>query len=49
MKAFQNTDALLYIFGFGFNIGAQPDYSDLGGGGGPPPPAAPVAAPPAGP
>ena len=49
MKAFQNTDALLYIFGLGFNIGAQPDYSDLGGGGAPPPPAAPVAAPPAGP
>jgi hypothetical protein len=31
MKAFQNTDALMYVFGLGFNIGAQPDYSDLDG------------------
>jgi hypothetical protein len=29
MKAFQNDNALIYVFGLGFNIGAQPDYSDL--------------------
>jgi hypothetical protein len=32
MKAFQDTDALMYMFGLGFNIGAQPDYSDLEAG-----------------
>jgi hypothetical protein len=47
MKAFQNNDALLYIFGLGFNIGAQPDYSDLGGGGEAAPGAPPAPAPPA--
>jgi hypothetical protein len=29
LKSFTDTEALLYIFGIGFNIGAQPDYSDL--------------------
>jgi hypothetical protein len=41
MKSFENAETLLYIVGFGFNIGAQPDFSDLGpggaGGGGTPP------------
>jgi hypothetical protein len=32
MKAFGDSQELLYIFGFGFNIGAQPDFSDIGGG-----------------
>jgi hypothetical protein len=45
MKDFQNDNILLYIFGLGFNIGAQPDYSDIGWGGGsapsPPPPPPP--------
>jgi len=46
MKDFQNDEVLFYIFGLGFNIGAQPDYSDIGGGGSAPPaPAAPPAAP----
>jgi hypothetical protein len=39
MKAFGDSQELLYIFGFGFNIGAQPDFSDIGGG-------APASAPP---
>jgi hypothetical protein len=30
MKGFQDQEALLYIFGLGFNIGAQPDFSDIG-------------------
>jgi hypothetical protein len=43
MKAFQNTDALIYVFGLGLNFGAQPDYSDLDTSGSTP--AAPTAAP----
>ena len=50
LKAFSDNQALLYIFGLGFNFGAMPDYSDLDGGGGggnsPPPPASPPPAPP---
>ena len=47
MKQFTgNGDALLWIGGIGFNIGAQPDYSDLASGEGPPPaPPAPAAQP----
>jgi hypothetical protein len=29
LKSFGDNDALMYLFGIGFNIGAQPDYSDL--------------------
>jgi hypothetical protein len=29
LKSFTDSEALLYLFGFGFNIGAQPNYSDL--------------------
>jgi hypothetical protein len=32
MKSFQDAETLLYVVGFGFNIGAQPDYSDLARG-----------------
>jgi hypothetical protein len=51
MKDFQNDNILLYIFGLGFNVGAQPDYSDIGWGGGsapssPPPPPPPPGPPP---
>lgn len=31
LKAFADTNALIYTFGLGFNVGAQPDYSDLDG------------------
>ncbi len=37
MKDFGDSDALIYVGGIGFNIGAQPDYSDLDPN--PPPPA----------
>lgn len=44
MKFFADTDMLIYTFGLGFNVGAQPDYSDLGGtGSAAPGPAAPAA------
>ncbi len=49
MKAFADTDALIYVFGLGFNIGAQPDYSDLDGTGTPASDGAPAAAPAAAP
>jgi hypothetical protein len=42
MKEFSDSDALIYVGGIGFNIGAQPDYSDLEGPGD-------IQAPPAGP
>jgi hypothetical protein len=29
MKSFQGNESLMYFFGVGLNIGAQPDYSDL--------------------
>jgi hypothetical protein len=48
MRQFSDVDALVWVAGIGFNIGAQPDYSDLGGGGdgtNPPPEASPSAAP----
>jgi hypothetical protein len=57
MRQFSDIDALIYVFGIGFNIGAQPDYSDLaagatgdgsgGGGAAPPASAAPASPPPA--
>jgi hypothetical protein len=31
MQQINGVDALVWVAGFGFNIGAQPDYSDLGG------------------
>jgi len=37
MQQINGVDALVWVAGIGFNIGAQPDYSDLGGG-----PAAPT-------
>jgi hypothetical protein len=48
LKAFSSTDALMYIFGVGFNFGAMPDYSDLdtGGNSPPPPPGQPPPPPP---
>jgi hypothetical protein len=33
MHQFSDQNALLVVGGFGFNIGPQPDYSDLAGGG----------------
>jgi len=30
MKGFDSSEALLYVFGFGLNFGAQPNYSDIG-------------------
>jgi hypothetical protein len=45
MKAFADTDALMYVIGLGFNIGAQPDYSDLDPASEPPPQPAAAAAP----
>jgi hypothetical protein len=47
MKQFTgDQDLLLWVGGIGFNIGAQPDYSDLATGeGSPPPPPAPAPAP----
>lgn len=30
MKGFSDSDVLVWVFGVGFNIGAQPDYSDIG-------------------
>jgi hypothetical protein len=30
MRSFGDTNGLIFVGGFGFNIGAQPDYSDLG-------------------
>jgi hypothetical protein len=44
MREFGNENALIWIGGIGFNIGAQPDYSDLREGP-PPPPAAPPSTP----
>jgi hypothetical protein len=49
MKAFADTDALIYVFGLGFNVGAQPDYSDLDGTATPASDGAPAAAPAAAP
>jgi hypothetical protein len=45
LKAFGSNEALIYVFGLGFNFGAMPDYSDLdnGGGGNSPPPPPPPA------
>jgi hypothetical protein len=34
MHQFSDLNAYIVVGGFGFNIGAQPDYSDLAGGGG---------------
>jgi hypothetical protein len=31
IKSFTDSEALLYLFGLGFNIGAQPDFSDMRG------------------
>jgi hypothetical protein len=49
MDNFGNS-AAIWVFGVGFNIGAQPDYSDIGGGSsettGPPPNAPPSPPPP---
>jgi hypothetical protein len=44
MHQFSDLNAYIFVGGFGFNIGAQPDYSDLAGGGGGTP--APAPAPP---
>ncbi|HXN32829.1 MAG TPA: hypothetical protein VN894_13250 [Polyangiaceae bacterium] len=30
LRAFDSTETLLYIFGFGLNFGAMPNYSDIG-------------------
>lgn len=43
MRAFDSSSALMWMGGVGFNIGAQPDYSDLDTDGS----SAPAAAPPA--
>jgi hypothetical protein len=40
MKQFNDVNALIYVGGVGFNIGAHPDYSDLAQGGPTSPPAA---------
>ena len=37
MKSFNDSNALIWVAGLGFNIGAQPNYSDMSGN--PPPPA----------
>jgi hypothetical protein len=31
MRAFDSSETLLYVFGFGLNFGAMPNYSDIGG------------------
>jgi hypothetical protein len=31
LKGFASNDAVLFVFGFGVNIGSMPNYSDLGG------------------
>jgi hypothetical protein len=43
MRAFDDTSALFWVAGLGFNLGAQPDYSDLDTDGTSAPPAAPAA------
>jgi hypothetical protein len=31
LKGFASNDAVIFVFGFGVNLGAMPNYSDLGG------------------
>ena len=46
MRAFNDSSALFWMAGLGFNVGAQPDYSDLDTDAtSAPPAAAPAAAP----
>jgi hypothetical protein len=45
MRQFGDSDALIYVGGVGFNIGAQPNYSDLASGGAPPASPSPPAQP----